>query len=252
MKQFRLVNIVYAFLLLFFVLTGSHNLNGERLGQTLGIAVILFLVVGYINNRTKEKKGWIVDFLITLVVLTCAYQGLANSITLALLILFWPLLHTFHPDAVKGKVLLITIQALVLFCILYFSINQYSFENLRNTRVLGMIFVFICQYFFIATQFRWHKSIGLNRDLGLSFVIALFSLAIYAWQMFGFKYSIYLLVAAVPSFFFLFRIASLETAQSQLSLVKYFRVSTLSVFSIYNFYLFLDTSQVLQAVMGGY
>lgn len=252
MKRLRLVNIVYAIVLFFFVLSGSPNLNGERLGRTLGITVILMLIVGYVNNRGKGKKQWPTDALVTMILLACAYLGMGNGNSLVVLILLWPLLHFWHPENSGSKLLLMTIQAAGLFCIIYFGINQFSFDNLWKTRILWMYIVFLCQYFFIETQFRWSKSQGMHRELGMSYTLAIISLFLFTWQIFAFKYAFYLLIATAPSFYILFRIANLDSTDRQISHVKFFRITALAALCLFNFYIFLDTTQVLQAVMGGY
>ena len=93
MKQIKPANIFYPLPLLFFVLTGSPNLSGPRIGLTLLSLVLLFLVVGYINYRksshNREKLG---SVMAALVVLVIAYLASSVSTIFAILVVMWPIL----------------------------------------------------------------------------------------------------------------------------------------------------------------
>ena len=112
--------------------------------------------------------------------------------------------------------------------------------------------VFVFQFLFIATQFRWQKQYSMNRELGLSWLVAIIALALYSGWQFALHYAIILLLISLPAFIVLFRLAVTEDKERQIRLVGFFRLVSISALIIFNFYLFLDVTQVLQAVMGGY
>lgn len=253
MKQLRFANIFYSLPLFFFVLTGSPNLNGERIGHTLGVVILLFLVVGYLNFRQAGRKSrqWI-DLMVSLLVLCAAYTAMAVNVFYASLIIIWPLLFLLKFSGRPAAVLLQLLKAFLLFSLLYFGINQYDFENLTKLRVAWMMLVFVFQFLFIATQFKWQKQFALNRELGLSWLVAILSLALYSGLQFALNYSLILLLISLPGFIMLLRLATTTERTRQLRQVVIFRIVSIGGLIVFNFYLFLDVTQVLQAVMGGY
>ena len=253
MKQLKLVNVFYALPLVFFVLTGSPNLNGESLGLTLGCTVLLFLIVGYLNFRKPVQQGKLAkDVLATTLIILIAYLGSRSNVAFALMLLLWPALHFFRPDGKRNKLILRLIQGSVLFCLIYFGINRYGFDNLSNARVFWLGLVFVLQYLFFATQFGWRKAFSMKREIGLSYVTAIIGLALYAWLQFDSKYLLYLFIACVPALFILFRLVGVEGKENQITNVRNFRILAIAGLTIFNFYLFIDATQVLQAVMAGY
>ena len=124
MKQLRLVNVFYALPLVFFVLTGSPNLNGESLGLTLACTILLFIVVGYINFRNVVRDGRLTrDLLVGSVTLLVAYLGMKTSNTMASMVLVWPLLHLARPKGRRIKLILRILQGVVLFGLIYLGIK---------------------------------------------------------------------------------------------------------------------------------
>ena len=253
MKQLRLVNIFYALALVFFVLTGSPNLNGASLGFTLGCTILLFLVVGYLNFRKAAQKSKLIkDLLAITIIILIAYLGYETSSAFALMLMLWPALHFFHPKTRRYKLLLRVIQGLVLFCLIYLGKNKYGFDNLGNARVFWLSLVFVLQYLFFATQFGWRKAFSMKREIGLSFLMAVLGLVLYAWLQFDSKYIIHVLLITAPAFFLLFRLVGIEGKENQIANVRNFRILAIAGLTVFNFYLFIDSTQVLQAVMAGY
>jgi hypothetical protein len=253
MKQFNLVNIFYPLPLVFFVLSGSANLNGPRIGLVLGVSVVLFMIVGYIKyRRLSRKANRFVDLIVTAILIACCYAGMSINTEMALLIFIWPLLYINDPRKKAIKVGLRLAQALILFCLIYFGINQYGFENLLNTRTILLALVFLFQFLFISTQFGWNSKLSMSREIGLSFFTAIFSLLLFAWLLFDVKYAFYLGVITIPSFYILTKLPYIEGKENQRKQVRIFRILSIAGLTLFNLYFFLDATQVLQAVSAGY
>lgn len=253
MKQFNLVHFFYPIPLVFFVLTGSANLNGPRIGIVLGMSIVLFLTVGYIRYRRMPRKpNRIIDAMAIAIFIACIYAGMSVNAEFASMIFIWPLLYFDDPKKKSLKVPLRLLQAVVLFCLIYFGINQYSFENLLGSKTIILAMVFLFQFLFISTQFGWNSKLSMSREIGLSFFGAVFSLLLFSWLMFDFKYALYLVLLTVPAIYILIKLPNVDGKDGQRKYVRYFRIFSIAGLTIFNLFLFLDTTQVLQAVQGGY
>lgn len=255
MKQFRYAYLFYPLPLVFIVLTGSANLSGPRIGQTLGTTLILFTILGYLHSRKSGTKGWpkkLVDVLLVILVSSVALAGKNINLEFSFLIYMWPLLASVHPKQSWMQLFTGLLQVIVLFCLIYFGINQYSVDNLLNLKILWLFVVFSLQYFFIMTQFNRSQDHSEKKEPGVGYLVAITGLALYSSLVFDPGYLVGLIVLSAPSSYILFKLFNVAGKSKQAQYVKWFRISSLVSLTIFDLYLFLDSTQVLQAVMGGY
>lgn len=253
MKQLRLRNIFYPLPLIFFTLTGSPNFSGPGIGITLVVTILLFLVVGYIDFRKlSQTSSYLADALAILVVLGSSWAGWERGHSFAILIITWPLLFLGRIRNTSLLIVISIIQAITLFCLIYFGINQYDFNNLLNMRMLWFMPVFIFQYLFISSYLVGDRGNLVRQDRVISFILAVVSLFLYSWLMYEIKYALILAVLSLPSFFILVKLKNSGGDEKQNLFFRNFGIFSIIALTIFNFYLFIDTTQVLQAVMGGY
>lgn len=192
------------------------------------------------------------DLLVAIIIAVSAIIGKNINLAFSLMVFLWPISAYFNPEPGKLRLTSRVVQATLLFCLIYFGINEYNFENLLNSKVTGMIVVFVLQYLFIAAQFSWNSNKSMSREIGMSFVLAILGLALYSAVAFEPKYLIALAVVSAPSFLSLFRLVNIEDSQRQKRFIGWLRLLSITGLTLFNLYLFLDTTQVHQAVMGGY
>ena len=258
MKQVRFSYLFYALPLVFFVLSGSPNLTGPRIGLTLAIIAILFIVVSYLLYRTKRKHPQqikLADIIFVGIVIGCMIVGKAVNYEFILLMTVWLLLRWVSTFWFKYRVIRRLIEGLLLFCIIYFGINQYDFTNLLNGRILWTALVFLFQYFLISSQFKQSVEVPLNKwinEMIWGYFLALISLALFSWLMFDLSYLFYLVLITAPASYLIYKLSRSADGEPQVVLLRWFSILATSGLIVYNTYLFLNSTQVLQAVMGGY
>ena len=92
----------------------------------------------------------------------------------------------------------------------------------------------------------------MSKDLSIRYIAVLIGLATYSSLIFTPIYLLPLAMLSAPSVFILLKLVIIDGKEIQDKYVSWFSFLSIAGLTLFNLYLFLDTTQVLQAVMGGY
>jgi 4-hydroxybenzoate polyprenyltransferase len=235
--------------------------------------------IGGLKNPPPVKKGlYYLALLFDVFAVVLGYLKL--NLTFAIMLLVYGLVSKAysHPDvrlkkyAVTGWVVTGVFQGLFTFAMCYIGINDFTAENIAKKEVLlpGILTSIMLWANYPMTQVYQHEEDARRGDktfslmLGIKgtfyFAAILFSLAtagfvIYLTTYFGNRYAFIFLAALTPVLvYFLLWFARvlknpLKADYKRTMWLNFISATCLNAFFIY---LFLDSSQVIQALQGGF
>lgn len=283
-NKFNLIQIVNFLPVFFFVLAISPNINGDRIGLVL-VSVFLLLIpsANYIAANPERRitsmgdiNYSVLDFVSLVMVIASIYLGWLISWQFNLLqglYLFTVIIISKRDRylAVDIKWFIIRVlQGLLLYAIIYLGLNQYGFNNLFRIHIvlfstLSTLIIIISLYvsnireYYLPDQIdkEFHPKIELRPLKIILMLIGLLLLAYagfftttYHWRYAGF-FSLAILPAVLISIRLVRKIQSKKPVNLPVVLNWLNNVLAVSLV-IFFIYFFLDSTQVLQAIRGGY
>jgi 1,4-dihydroxy-2-naphthoate octaprenyltransferase len=280
LKKFNLILVVHFLPVFFFVLAISPNINGDRVGLVL-VAVFLLLIpsVNYIGANPERKissagdtKYSFQDFLSLVMVIVAIFLGWQISWQFNLLqglYLFTVILISNQDKylSVNVKWLVGRIsQGLLLCAVVYVGLNQYGFNNLIRIHILlfsSLSTLIIITSLYISNlrdYYLLNEDDMKNRTRPIKIILMLIGLLLLAYSGFftttyHWRYAGYFTLAVLPAI--LISINLIRKIQSvkavNLPVTLYWLNTILALgLVIFFIYFFIDSTQVLQAIRGGY
>jgi hypothetical protein len=284
MRKFKFLHSLYFLPLFFFTLAVSPNISGDRIGVVL-VSVFLLLVpaANYIaanpGQRTSTSgkiKYSFIDFLSLMLFLVAIYLGWQINWQFNFLqcaYLFSVVLFSRQDEVLAADIkwyLARFLQGILLFAALYLGVNQYGFDNLFRIHILLYSFLGTLVIFTGLSVSKLHlyclqhageiieaphiavrpvRMIMLLTGL-LLLVYSIFFITTYHWH-----YAVFFALAVLPSILLaahLFRRFQLNKAINLPVRLNWLNILLATGLTVFFTYFFLDSSQVLQAVLGGY
>jgi len=262
----------------FFALAISPNISGDRIGVVLlSVFILLIPAANYtaanIDKRTSVSAGTkysFIDFLALLLFVITIYLGwqISWQFNIAQILYFIMVLIASKQDrggfvGIKWTIGILLI-GILLFSTVYLGLNQYGFNNLLRIHIvlfssLSALIVFsslyiakLREYYLLHTVDIELKPlkiiIGLLGFMWLAF--AIFLTTTYTWQ-----YAAYITLAILPSIVLATRLfmrtKSGKSTQITTGLL-WINIKLATGLVIFFIYFFLESTQVLQAILGGY
>ena len=284
-KKFQFSESFYFLPVFFFTLAGSPNITGWRIGLVL-ISVFIFLMpsanfVAFAPKKKISSAGSIqfsfVDALALLMFFIAIYCGWEISWQFSLLQIIYVLLvvgfkvQRRASDSLSIRWIMTgLLQGGVIYSLIYIGLNQYSFSNLLRLHVLSSA---ILSSIMISANLQiselWHSDLSeidkqefkkevTAKDIRWLIIIIVLLLAaftLYFAYYFQWRYAGFLGLALLPSLFIQFYLLrQIKTGKRKKVLVLFKRLNLVLSFSLIVFfiYFFLDSTQILQAILGGY
>jgi hypothetical protein len=267
MRNFRLIYSLYFLPVFFFTMAAAPNISGDRIGLVLiAIYTMLIPATNYIVVRSYrmissagDKRFAFLDFLALLMLASTFYLGWQINWQFNMLQILY---LTFVAGAynnlfIQGKINLLVVLILgsVLYSMTYIGLNKYGFGQLfrlHNFAVILYCGLLITPIFYMeegsAKPFQLIKtvSIVLFAEI-LSF--AIFFLISYKWE-----YTVLFVVAMLPSAGVILGMYRELKTSDRIATRRFFLLRLIYAISMTGFfiYFFLDSTQVLQAIRGGY
>lgn len=278
MRAFKFNISFYMLPVYFFALAISPNISGDRIGVVLlSVFILLIPAANYtaanIDKRTSVSAGTkysFIDFLALLLFVITIYLGwqISWQFNIAQILYFIMVLIASKQDrggfvGIKWTIGILLI-GILLFSTVYLGLNQYGFNNLLRIHIvlfssLSALIVFsslyiakLREYYLLHTVDIELKPlkiiIGLLGFMWLAF--AIFLTTTYTWQ-----YAAYITLAILPSIVLATRLfmrtKSGKSTQITTGLL-WINIKLATGLVIFFIYFFLESTQVLQAILGGY
>jgi len=266
----------YLLPIFFFVLSVSPNISGDRIGLVL-VSVYILLVppANYFGWRlgkivsTTGKPSYVMDIMALAVLIGALYIGWGISWQYWLMqMLFVALL------AIKGVIkryrdtgliwyLVVVIYAFLFYSLIYLGLNQYSFEilfrlnNIIQALLTATVIVTIFHIDQISEAINRAEN-NINKKLALSLIylfLQLLTFGIFFQITSEIKYAFYFALVLTTPLVILIKIknqiknGTVNNTSRKIIASVWLLASFQTLFFLYYF---LDTSQVLQAIQGGY
>ena len=280
MKNFNFSQIVNFLPVFFFVLAISPNISGDRIGLVL-VAVFILLIpsANYIAANPERKisserdtKYSLLDIVSLMMVIGAIYLGWLISWQFNLLqglYLFTVILISKQKSSISVdfKWFIARIfQGLLLYAIIYLGLNQYSFNNLLRIHILlfsslstliiitSLYISSLCDYYLLNEDDMENRTLPIKIILLLIGLLLLayggFFTSTYHWRYAGY-FSLAVLPAILLSINLIRKIQSVKAVTLHVTLYWLNTVLALGLV-IFFIYFFLDSTQVIQAILGGY
>jgi len=285
LKKFNLIQSLNFLPVFFFSLAISPNISGDRIGLVL--FTVFFLLIPAANyiaansgKRTSTSgniKYSFVDFLALLLVMAAVYLGWKISWQFNLAqILYLTFVGLIIPNITGSNLFNIKLasvwigQGLILFAILYLGLNQYFLENLLRTHVivyalLSSSVVLISLYLSKLRAYykidKFSNPLEMNKELKfikITFLLLILVLAGYGLfflMKFSWSYTGYLVAALIPASLISIRLIRQVKNNNIVRIpVTLFWLNIILALSldIFFIYFFLESTQILQAIQGGF
>jgi hypothetical protein len=284
LKNFNLVQIVNLLPVFFFILAISPNINSDRIGLVL-VAVFLLLIpsANYIAVNPDRKissagdnKYSFVDFVALVMVIVVFYLGWLISWQFNLLqglYLFTVIVISKQERNLSvnskwfiGRV----IQGILLFATIYLGLNLYGFNNLLRIHIIiftSLTIILIITSLYISNLREYcllHKddfekmspeALKPIKTILLLILLLLLAYVIFFTTTYHWHYAEYFALALMPSVILaisLFRQANTEQIVRLTTSLQWLNMILSTCLVIFFIYFFLDSTQVLQAIRGGY
>ena len=284
MRQFKFILSFYFLPVYFFTLAISPNINGDRIGVVL-VSVFLLLIptANYIAanpgkriSPSEDSNYSFMDSLSLVMLIAAIYLGWTISWEFNLLQVLYLLvvvLISIQERNLSAGLIWLTSRALLgilLFASIYLGLNQYGFNNLLRTHIIlfaSLSILIIITSLIIANL---HEYYLLHKDdiedlprsalkpikmmlilMGLLFfAFAGFLIITYNWRYAGF-FVLALMTSIIIAISMIRRVTTGNIANLPLTL-SWLNIILSTCLVIFFIYFFLDSTQVLQAVSGGY
>jgi hypothetical protein len=266
----------YLLPIFFFVLSMSPNMSGDRIGLVL-VSVYFLLVPGanYLNERLRKLRSSnikftysIKDFIAAIILFGAFYIGWGISWEYCLVQLIYVILIVLKEakeEVQKVGVSLFlssAVYGLIFYCLIFIGLNQYSFSILFNTTnivpalLVGIIIIttFYINEIVLISDAEANSTNKLTRVLLYLFSQVL-AFSIYLYVVTELMYSAYFALAlAIPFLLIVWdktKINKNSTENIYRSLATVLWLLPISQ-TLFFLYYFLERTQVLQAIKGGY
>lgn len=275
MKLFTIKTSFYLLPIYFFVLSLSPNISGDRIGLVLvSVYLLLVPVSNYSSYRLRRLRSSnikfdyaIKDFISLIILLGAFYIGWSISWEYCIVQLLYLLLIVFTDTKMELKkgvagYLIFVVYGTIFYSMIYLGLNQYSFSilfGLANIVPAILVGTIIISTFYIDKLVVIASTENRNSNkLSLVLLYLLFQVlafGIYFYVATELKYVIYFALAM--SFPFLFIIWDKNRVEKNAT-QNYARSLSAVLWSLpicqtlFFVYYFLETTQVLQAIKGGY
>ncbi len=285
LKKFNLIQSLNFLPVFFFSLAISPNISGDRIGLVLFTVFFLLIpAANYITANSGKRtstsgniKYSFVDFLALLLVMAAVYLGWKISWQFNLAqILYLTFVALIIPNITGSNLFNIKLasvwigQGLILFAILYLGLNQYFLENLLRTHVivyalLSSSVVLISLYLSKLRAYykidKFSNPLEMNKELKfikITFLLLILVLAGYGLfflMKFSWSYTGYLVAALIPASLISIRLIRQVKNNNIVRIpVTLFWLNIILALSldIFFIYFFLESTQILQAIQGGF
>jgi hypothetical protein len=267
MRSFRFIFSLYFLPVFFFTVAVSPNINGERIGLVLlSVYILLIPATNYIVDSTYSRasnsdksKPLLSNFIGLLMFVVAIYLGWQINWQFNIMQMVYLLFiaGAYNNLFSKGKfnLLLVLVLGSILFSATYIGLNQYGFTqllSLHNFAVILYCGLLIAPIFYMVGDglkllylIKTVRTVLLGETL--SFVIFFF--VSYKWE-----YAVIFAIAMVPSALWLYKMYKDSETTDSLVTKRFAWLRLVYATSMAGFfiYFFLDSTQVLQAIRGGY
>jgi len=280
LKKFNLIQVIHFLPVFFFVLAISPNINSGRIGLVL-VAVFLLIIpsANYVAANPERKilsqrdtKYSFLDFLSLVMVIAAFYLGWLISwqfnILQGLYLFSVVLISRKETSLLVGFKWLIArvIQGVLLFGIIYLGLNQYGFDNLLRIHILlfaSLSTIIIMTSLYISNlreYYQLNQADEENRTSPINIMLLLIGLLFLAYAVFftttyHWCYAVYFTLAVLPAGLICISLLRKIQLRKAVNLpVNVYWVNIILALSLVIFfiYFFLESTQVLQAIRGGY
>ena len=278
MRAFKFNLSFYLLPVFFFVLAVSPNISGDRIGQVLfSVFVLLIPASNYLStyptrrsSDSEPNKYSFIDYLALFLFLAAIYLGwkiswqfnLLQGLFLVSVLLFARQEKTPLPQF--SWFLAKTIQGMLLFAVIYIGLNQYGYNNLLRIHILLFAFlsiIIVLASLFIANLREYYLQHTVNIELKplqiniiliamLWLFFAGFLTVTYSWY-----YAAFITLAILPTMVLSGRLFNNIKGNKPIRLplaLLWLNIILASSLVVFFIYFFLDSTQVLQAILGGY
>lgn len=274
MKKFRFIDIYYLLPVLLLGLTASPNIVGWRIGTVMLVSLVLAVVsANYLSARVSEirrnLKGFkILDILLVFSLAVLVWQSTKINLDYTLAVLIYILMYTVYTqvnDESRIRVLLSPLIGLIFWSGIYLGLNQYAFSKIFRLALLeylvvgSLLFAYLSNItsdFGILKDSTSQASVNhTNRQVSILFRLLLLAFVLLLGRNFQTEHVVLFVVLQLPvvySYFLMNKaIQSYNLPDTKMKIQVFRQISIISLI-VFLVYLFLDSTQVLQAVMGGY
>ena len=258
----------------------SPNINSDRIGLVL-VAVFLLLIpsANYLAANPERKilserdtKYSFLDFLSLVMVIAAFYLGWLISWQFNILqglYLFSVVIISKQERSlsvsIKGLIARV-IQGVLLFGIIYLGLNQYGFDNLLRIHILlfaslSTLIIITSLYISNLSEYSLLNQADVeNRSSPIKILLLLIGLLLLAYTGFftttyHWRYAVYFTLAVLPAgLISISLIRKIQFGKAVNLPVNVYWVNIILALSLVIFfiYFFLESTQVLQAIRGGY
>jgi 1,4-dihydroxy-2-naphthoate octaprenyltransferase len=235
--------------------------------------------IGGLKNPPPVKKGlYYLALLFDLLALVLGYLKVNLTFTVMLLIYGLVSKAYSHPSirlkkyAITGWIITGIFQGIFTFLMCYSGVNNFSFENFGTAKVLfaGVLTCFMLWANYPLTQVYQHDEDGKRGDKTFSMLLGIKGTFYFAAIFFGMaavgfivffqtyfqtKYSVMFLSALTPVLIFFFYWLSRvmkDERNADFTKTMWLNFVSATCLNIFFIYLFLDSTQVIQAIQGGF
>ena len=274
MKKFRFIDIYYLLPVLLLGLTASPNIVGWRIGTVMLVSLVLAVVsANYLSARVSEirrnLKGFkILDILLVFSLAVLVWQSTKINLDYTLAVLIYILMYTVYTqvnDESRIRVLLSALIGLIFWSGIYLGLNQYAFSKIFRLALLeylvvgSLLFAYLSNItsdFGILKDSTSQASVNhTNRQVSILFRLLLLAFVLLLGRNFQTEHVVLFVVLQLPvvySYYLMNKaIQSYNLPDTKMKIQVFRQISIISLI-VFLVYLFLDSTQVLQAVMGGY
>lgn len=274
MKKFRFIDIYYLFPVFLLGLTASPNIVGWRIGTVILVSLILAVPsTNYFSARAlevqkKPSRIKVLDFVFVILLGLLIWQSIKVSPEYTAAVLAFVLIYTLIGQPNKDsryKVILSLVIGLIFWSGIYLGLNQYTINKLFRLSLLeylivgSILFAYlnrITTAFIISGESNWEAFFSHDyKQVGILYRLLLLVFVIFLWRYFQIEHLVMFIVSQLPvvySFFLLNKPVQGKNQDATIIKLKVFRQVSVVSLNVFLVYLFLDSTQVLQAVMGGY
>lgn len=271
------VELTYSLLpVFFFVLSYSPNISGDRLGLVLFQVYVLLLpalhyIVYHGRNRFGHNGNFLfLDVVVLIMLMAAIYVGWRLSGEYLLMqIIFIVYAFFAMPMMLKSAIaigyrhILVLVYSLLLYSIIFLGLNHYSVTVLFSLSHLLQVIMastivlmgFLLHQEFVGKSKNTKKQLKITKRIVMNLMVMLMLFSVIFILTTKWYYALAFMIVMLPSIlmgFNLYRKTNTGLSSGfgkSVRRIKWLLASTLSVFFIYYF---LDSTQVLQAILGGY
>jgi len=266
MKEFKVIQVLYFLPIFFFTLAVSPNIVAWRIAYVFGLFYLIVIpVTNYATAYFRQgssgnlPKQIIIYMLVFISLGLSIYLGWKINWQYVLLQIIFVvfILSVYSSPKVPGKVLIFLsfLLGTFLFSATYFGLNQYGFAQLIRSQ--NLVIAALCGLIIVHVLFTLPGLDGIPSALKVVksvLTIEVLSFNLFFLYYFKWEYAALSSLALIPSTILSYTLKSTPNnspvkINKKFGRLKLVYAISLSIFFIY---FFLDSTQVLQAIKGGY